>query len=307
MEIGNVHDTFAVAVMRSDTIAGHCPRKISAICFIFIRRGGRITCQMTGGRRHLSDLPQGGLEVPCVLKFQTSSKQYAEKTEKLIRNSLSKNIKDIPHTSVDSTSGQDAISASGLSADSGAPISIENDENPAKKLKLISKEFEGEEIIMGNELSDQHINKAQNLLKVQFPQLNRLTSSLLQAKELQPTGSVKNKVQIIHCSERHHWVVATTVNCRDGQVLVIDSVYRSLDDETKNTVCRLFQNGSKHPVTKVISPQKQKGDKDCGLFAIAYVTAIAFSQFPAKKTFRQESLRAHLVTCFQHSKMSPFP
>ena len=226
--------------MRGDTIVGLCPRKISAIYFIFIRRGDRITCQMTGGRRHSSDLPQGGLEVPCVLKFQTSSKRDAEKTEKLIRNSLSKNIKDIPHTSVDSTFGQDATSASGLSADSGAPISIENDENPAKKLKLISKEFEGEEIIMGNKLSDQHINKAQNLLKVQFPQLNGLTSSLLQAKELQPTGSVKNKVQIIHCSERHHWVVATTVNCRDGQVLVIDSVYRSLDNETKITVCRLL-------------------------------------------------------------------
>ena len=50
---------------------------------------------------------------------------------------------------------------------------------------------------------------------------------------------------------------------------------------------------------KVVNPQKQKGGKDCRLFAITYATAIAYHQFPAKKTFRQKSMRAHLVTCFQ--------
>ena len=64
-----------------------------------------------------------------------------------------------------------------------------------------------------------YINKAQCLLKAQFPQVNGLTLSLLQSKDLQPTGSVSNKIQIIHCSKRHHWVVATTVNCRDGEVI----------------------------------------------------------------------------------------
>ena len=225
---------------------------------------------------------------------------------------MNKNINDtIPLVYISSDENSDrystSISGSEISATSAAPISTECDEKLAKKQKLSNKEFEGEEIIMGNELSDIHINKAQNLLKAQFPQLIGLNSSLLQAKELQPTGSLNNKIQIIHCSERHHWVVATTVNCRDGQVLVIDSVYRSLDDETKGTVCRLFQNGSEPPTIKVINPQKQKGGKDCGLFAVAYATAIAFGQFPDKKMFRQESMRAHFVACFQRNKMSPFP
>ena len=84
-EVGNVHDTCAVAVMKEGTIVGHCPQKISAPCFISIQRGGRITCQVTGGRRYLSDLPQGGLQVLCVLKFQSKNKQDTEKVEKLIR------------------------------------------------------------------------------------------------------------------------------------------------------------------------------------------------------------------------------
>jgi len=159
---------------------------------------------------------------------------------------------------------------------------------------------------MGNELSDLHINKAQSLLKAQFLQVNGLILSLLQSKDLQPTGSVSNKIQIVHCSECHHWVVATTVNCKDGEVIVFDSVYRSLDDETKAMVSRLFQNSSELKI-EVVNPQKQKGGNDCRLFAIAYATAIAFHQFPVKKTFRQESMRAHLVTCFKLDKILPFP
>jgi len=48
----------------------------------------------------------------------------------------------------------------------------------AKRRKLPNKEVE--DIIMGNELSDVHVNLAQNSLKAQFPQLKGLRSTLLQ-------------------------------------------------------------------------------------------------------------------------------
>ena len=41
--------------------------------------------------------------------------------------------------------------------------------------------------------------------------------------------------------------------------------------------------------------QKQKGGADCGLFAIANATAIAFGKNPCKLQFMQASLRSHLV------------
>ena len=55
IEVGNIHDTFAVAVKKSGVIVGHCPRKISSVCSIFIRRGGSIHCQVTGNRQFSGD------------------------------------------------------------------------------------------------------------------------------------------------------------------------------------------------------------------------------------------------------------
>ena len=67
---GNNKDPYAVAVMRRDTIVGYDSRKISAACSLFLGRNGIIHCTITGTRRFSTDLPQGGLEVPCELKFK---------------------------------------------------------------------------------------------------------------------------------------------------------------------------------------------------------------------------------------------
>ena len=58
-------DRYAVAVLKDDTVVSHIPRKISRICSLFLAKGGAIVCTPTGGRRYSSDLPQGGLEIPC--------------------------------------------------------------------------------------------------------------------------------------------------------------------------------------------------------------------------------------------------
>ena len=60
---GNIQDTFAVAVKKSSTTVGHVPRKVSAICSMFLRRGGSIVCRVVGGKRYSRDLPQGGIDV----------------------------------------------------------------------------------------------------------------------------------------------------------------------------------------------------------------------------------------------------
>ncbi len=65
-DVGNSHDPYAVAMVRASTTVGHVPRRISSICSIFLRRGGNITCTVTGSRHYSGDLPQGGLEVPEV-------------------------------------------------------------------------------------------------------------------------------------------------------------------------------------------------------------------------------------------------
>lgn len=45
---------------------------------MFLLRGGLIECRVTGGQRYSEDLPQGGLELPCVLKFIGPSAKLAK-------------------------------------------------------------------------------------------------------------------------------------------------------------------------------------------------------------------------------------
>ena len=40
--------TFAVAIKNNTTIVGHVPRLLSAICYLYIRKGGSIDCTGTG-------------------------------------------------------------------------------------------------------------------------------------------------------------------------------------------------------------------------------------------------------------------
>ncbi len=78
----NSSDRYAVAVIKdagsNRQIIGHLPRKISKFCSLFLRRGGSITCTVSGNRRNSFDLPQGGLEVPCRLILKAEAKEITK-------------------------------------------------------------------------------------------------------------------------------------------------------------------------------------------------------------------------------------
>ncbi len=69
-ESGKRDDSFAVAVKHGSDTVGHVPRKVSCICSLFLRHGGSISCTVTGDKRRSTDLPQGGLEISCIIKFE---------------------------------------------------------------------------------------------------------------------------------------------------------------------------------------------------------------------------------------------
>ena len=71
----NESDRYAVAVTKDGTVIGHLPRKVSRVCSLFLRRGGTISCVVTGPRRYSADLPQGGLEIPCKLLFTAKARE----------------------------------------------------------------------------------------------------------------------------------------------------------------------------------------------------------------------------------------
>ena len=87
MKLGNLRDLFAVSLVKRTTIVGHVPRKISVICLMFLQTGGIINCYVINSRQYWKDLVQGGLEVPCQLKF-TAHKEDIEKVYKLMKATL---------------------------------------------------------------------------------------------------------------------------------------------------------------------------------------------------------------------------
>lgn len=68
-DVGNPHDRYAVAILKERVVVGHVPRKISTLCYLFLRKGGSIISTITGNRRYSRDLAQGGMELPCTLCF----------------------------------------------------------------------------------------------------------------------------------------------------------------------------------------------------------------------------------------------
>ena len=91
IEPGNDHNLYAVAMRKYDRIVGHVPRTISTLCHLFLSSGGTINCTVNGVRRYSTDLPQGGLDVPCKLTFRGNQAMI-----ETIRRLLPKRPKDPP-------------------------------------------------------------------------------------------------------------------------------------------------------------------------------------------------------------------
>ena len=93
-EAGNVHDLYAVAVVKSGVVVERVPRKISSVCSLLFRHrgqrgggGGAIYCTVTGTRHYSHDLVQGGQKIPFILHFE-GNQLYTAKAEKLIKAAL---------------------------------------------------------------------------------------------------------------------------------------------------------------------------------------------------------------------------
>jgi len=146
--------------------------------------------------------------------------------------------------------------------------------------KYVLKNEDREIIERGRELTDKQIQYSQYLTKKQFLTIGDLHSTLLQSR--QKSKLPENSLQVAHCGARHH-SFKHTVDCKNR---VDDSLFTSLDEETLATVHGYFsEQGSKCKAQgRMREVQKQNGTKDCGVFAVAFLTS---SVLPgsAKKTF----------------------
>ena len=250
-------------------------------------------CVVTGARQYSMDLPQGDLEIPCHYIFKTNNQTESDKTRKLLETVLEIMIEPTtsgdkptklkvqnPEQAADTSTSKEKfavttpvhedfpatsystdlqIQCSHCSTDPIPVVTIDeetNNEQPPKKRKLSNSDIE--RIIMGEELCDANINLVQRLLRVQFPELGGLRSTLLQQKEAPIPERKENMLEIVHRGSQHHWVVVTTIGSkRDaGELLVYDSIFKNVDRETRKNICYIFQL---LPVSnvKVVKTKKQ--------------------------------------------------
>ena len=261
------------------------------------------------------------MEIPCILIFKSQSIKECSKTEHLIKSA--KNISSEALsviTSVDiregnikqSEGGKEAcICTSTITSKSSSPIKasclsadnviemLTSDEDeaepPAKKLRCT---VNVERVIMGQKLSDIEINFSQRFLKSQFLEINGLESTFLQAKSHVSKEPNHNKLQIIYCSERDHWITATAIGCEPGIIKLYDFLYTTLNKPSSIVLTNFFHCKDQLLKNRVVRPQKQNGGSDCGVFAIAFATSFAINHKVDMK-FDQARMRAHLVSCLE--------
>ena len=152
----------------------------------------------------------------------------------------------------------------------------------------------------GSKLTDLSINFAQQMLKEQF-KINGLQSTLLQARSSKQIRL--NQLQIIHSHGNSHWIVASSMNSKNQTVLVYDSAYVLLEKNTEKIIQNLFNSRR----IKMVKCQTQLGGDNCGVFAIANPTAIAYGINPTDVMYDQSAMRRHLLKCFKEGNLIMFP
>ena len=149
-------------------------------------------------------------------------------------------------------------------------------------------------------------NACQAFLKSQFPTILGFCSTLNIPGSSLDHWVPKNYMQIIHC-RGNHWVTVTTLGCCE-EVTVYNSLYTDVDPVTRSVIAGVFKCSHIRCVIPLV--KKQCGWKDCGLYATAYATYLAYSNNRSglsARHFHQNKLRDHFLNCLEQKCMLEFP
>ena len=162
------------------------------------------------------------------------------------------------------------------------------------------------QLLGGHLLCDIHIGAAQALIHRPFPGIGGLQNIVVQdSKFLQPFVNQQN-IQIVHVmlGRLHHWIVVSIVGCTKDEIEVYDSLQMKLNLYTQTVIARYLRSQSQSFKIKVAT---QKGSTDCGLYAIAMMTSLAYNENPVTIIYNQQDMRVHLEQCFENGILEKFP
>ena len=145
-------------------------------------------------------------------------------------------------------------------------------------------------------LTDSIIDAAQKLVKQlsPVPGLESVACGLTMAFAVQPGEFV----QILNTGHGH-WVTVSTIGVAHPTVCVYDSLYSSAGTRLEAQIASLIQTEEPEISLEFVDVTVQAGTYDCGLFAVAFATALALGIRPEEFQFNQPEMRKHLYQCFE--------
>ena len=156
-----------------------------------------------------------------------------------------------------------------------------------------------------------HINAALTLLRRQFTDIGALFN-VEWGVTLSFSKAGKRWIQIIHNGADHWMCAAQGFHTETQDVTVYDSLSAGTSSfkqeiHTINCIGCLGHSDGDQLMMLNMSCQRQDNEYDCGVYAIAFATALALGRNPSDIVFDARHLRSHLIHCFRNGKLSLFP
>ena len=165
-------------------------------------------------------------------------------------------------------------------------------------------------------LNDNIISATQELLKLSVP--DGLEIGGLQSPQCgrhlkyKPVVPREKYIQVLHVDD-NHWITVSNIDVgQDTAVADIVFVYDSLlspkmNLKTKKQVCSLAKPSSRTITFDIVNVMGQTNSYDCGLFALANATELAYENDPARSYWETATMKNHLISCFEMVLCTNFP
>ena len=171
-------------------------------------------------------------------------------------------------------------------------------------------------VLLGDQwLNDNIIYAAQQLLKLsvpngheigglQSPQYGRLLT-------FKPVVPREKYIQVLHV-DGNHWITVSNIDVSQDAVANVIFVYDSLllpemSLKTKKQICSLAKLPNRTIVFDFVNVMSQPNLCDCGIYALANATELAYGHDPARCQWETTTMRKHLIECFESGHMQRFP
>ena len=154
-------------------------------------------------------------------------------------------------------------------------------------------------------LNDDIVSAAQRLLKQMFPLGYGFQDTCL-GMTYSFTIEYGEFIQVLH-NGHNHWLTISTIGAKKDEVFIYDSLYNSVSTKVKTQIAALLAAKGESIKLSFVNVQKQSGGCDCGLFALAFATALVNGTNPGTCFFNQGRMRRHLYQCLTQGKMEQFP